>query len=347
MKRFAVCLLLALLFALPARAEVSRLDNLPELTLFFPDDVRFVSGVHVEDEIPVDVWLVDTLSDRGFYLEFLRNNDIRYHSSIPCIRLEAQWALEVNATDSDHCSLTVDTGAEKRIYEFAYAPDTDFGAWWLERYSIQSRERSFEARIVGLWQVEMTETQNGQTQQDKAAWLLQNSSYSLIVEDLPHSIAQARELEQKLPVAAIAPENINDRVNLREGPSTDHPRVGSLYSGTLVAIEGDTSGEWLYVNPLYGGTQWAYVHRSLLSFGGDIWNVPNATQTMQAVSRSGTVPVSFYPYHSNNPAGFISSGTEVNIIGYYNDAWAIMGNWPGALYIETKYLRQPYWNSNR
>ena len=341
MKRIAVCLLLAILAVYPAHAEISRLDTLPELTLFFPDKVRFVSGVHVEDEIPVDVWLVDTLSERGFYLEFLRNNDIRFHTSIPGIQLDSQWDLEVSAADRDHCSLTVDTGAEKRVYDFVYVPNADYGAWWLERYSIQSGDRSFEARIADLWQVEMTETENGPTRQAKAAWLLQNSTYSLIIEELPRSIAEARVLEQKAPVAAIAPQNTGDRVNLREGPSTDHPRIGSLYSGTLVAIKGGTDGEWLYVNPLYGGTKWGYVHKSLLAFGEDIWNVPNATQTMRAVSQNGKIPVSFYPYHSSNPAGEISSGTEISIIGYYNDAWAIYGSWPGALYIETKYLRNP------
>lgn len=347
MKRLAVCLLLAMLAVVPARAEISRLDTLPELTLFFPDDVRFVSGVHVEDDIPVDVWLVDTMSERGFYLEFLRDNDIRFHTSIPGIRLESDWKLEVSATDCDHCSLSVDTGTEKRLYEFGYLPNADYGAWWLERYSIQSGERSFEARIVDLWQVEMTESENGNTRYARAAWLLQNSTYSLIIEELPRSIAEAHALERKLPVAAIAPRDIQDRVNLREGPSTDFPRAGSLYSGTLVSIDGGTDGEWLYVNPLNGGTQWGYVHKSLLAFGEDIWNVPDATRTMRAVSQSGSVPVSFYPYHSNNPAGALVSGTDISIVGYYNDAWAIYGSWPGALYIETKYLRQPHWNADR
>lgn len=336
MKRLVLCILFLCLSVFSAHAESFPLRSSP---IPCSGGEAFVCGVHLDGEVLLDAWLVDTMCERGFTLSFLRNNDSRYHASVTNIPLSRKWNLQVHADDSEHCWLSVDTGTEKRNYDFVFVPDTDFGLWYLEQYSIQSASSYFEARVAGLWCVEMSETRNGCTQHAKAAWLLQNQCYNLILETHPTSISEARVLEKEAPVAAIAPQNIHDRVNLREGPSTNHPRIGSLYSGTMVAIEGDTSDEWLCVNPLYGATKKAYVHRSLLAFGEEIWNVPNATRTMRVVSSNSTVPVSFYPYHSSNPAGTIPSGIEMNIIGYYNDAWAIYGRWPGALYIETKYLR--------
>ena len=162
------------------------------------------------------------------------------------------------------------------------------------------------------------------------------------MHELPHSLADAQRLQAERPVAAIAPENPKDRVNMREGPSTKHPRVGSLYSGTMVRIEGSADGEWLYIVPMGGAAQKAYVKKDLLAFGANIWNIPDASYERVLTTRSGeAVPISNLPYHGRYQTYHYPSGSVLRVIGKYNDEWAIVSFGRGAFYAETKYLKTP------
>ena len=95
------------------------------------------------------------------------------------------------------------------------------------------------------------------------------------------------------------------------------------------------------MNPLNGASKHGYIKRSLLVFGEDIWYVPNATRDFFLSSGQATVPVSYLPYHGRHQTFETQADVMVNVIGYYNDDWAILGFWPGAYYVETEYLHQP------
>ena len=69
--------------------------------------------------------------------------------------------------------------------------------------------------------------------------------------------------------------------------------------------------------------------------------MPDATVKRRVVSDQPLVPVDDQPYRTSDPLGFLSSGVQVTVIGYYNDDWAIIGRNPGALYVESCYLREP------
>lgn len=330
-----------LLSLLPcAHAQTTRYETYPIETLPFGCPLRFVDGVHVDGTVSADFVLVDTIDFNGHYLEMRRGQDERCWGSIGGVQIPQGWTAQVDAQDADHCRLTLSSAEEKRTYDFRFRPLMDEGEWEMERYIIQRGGDRFEAYVPGLWRMEATETQNGQTRQARAAWYWANDCENLELDPLPRSIDEMRRLAQENPVAAIAPQDIRDRVNLREGPGTDHPRVGSLYSGVMMQILGDADAEWLHVNPLGGATQKAYVKRTLLAFGEDIWNVPNATQEMWLSSGGRQIPADEHPFHSNDPLGYLPPDIPVNVIGYYNDDWAIIGSWPGALYVEARYLKR-------
>lgn len=321
-------------------AQVTRLESYPTEELPFAAELRFVSGVRAQGEPDTEFLLVDTADFHHCYLLMRRGTDERLWGSVDGIEVPQGWTAQVDAADAEHCQLTLASAAETRSYFFRFVPREGEGDWEMERYVIQRGDDRFEAAVPGLWRMEVSQTENGRTQQARAAYYWPNDCYNLSLEELPRSIDELRRLEKANPVAAIAPQDIRDRVNLRQGSGTDHPRVGSLYSGVMVQLEGSTDGEWLYVNPLAGATQKAYVKRTLLAFGEDIWNVPNATQEMWLSSGGKDIPVDEHPFHSNDPLGYLPSDIPVNVIGYYNDDWAIIGRWPGALYVETKYLHQ-------
>lgn len=338
MKRLLLVLVLMLSAACCAHAQTERLYAHPQNGLSHFSDWPFVSGVQVQGEVTATFVLADSGDFNGLYFEMLRGNDERCRGSLSGIWLEPGWTAEADASDVDHCSLTIDTGTETRQYFFRFVPSMGEGEWEMERYVITNGADRFEAYVPGLWRMEITQLQNGRTEQAKAAFYWPNDCFNLSLDELPRSIAEARAMEREYPVAAVAPQDAGSRVNMREGPSINEPRVGSLYSGTMVRIHGDASGEWLYVNPLEGATLKAYIRRDLLAFGGDIWNVPSAAEERQIFSSDGKVPISYYPYHANTDAGWYDSGITVSIIGYYNDQWAIAGTWPGAVYLETRYL---------
>ena len=341
MKRLLLLIVLLLCAASAAYAQTERLSAHPENGLSHVAHWPFVSGVRVQGDVTADFVLADSGDFNGLYFEMLRGTDDRCRGSLSGVWLEPGWTAEVDASDPDHCSLTIDTGTETRQYFFRFVPQMGEGEWEMERYTITRDGYSFQASIAGLWRMEITQAEYCIVTNAKAAFYWPNDCFNLSLDALPRSIDEARAMERAFPVAAVAPQDARSRVNLREGPSASDPRTGSLYSGTMVRIHGDASGEWLYVNPLEGATLKGYIRRDLLAFGEDIWNVPAAAEERQIFSSDGKVPVSYYPYHANTDAGWYDSGITVSIIGYYNDRWAIAGTWPGAVYLETRYLSTP------
>lgn len=339
MKRFLLILLVCMAVGC-AHAQVMRMDSFPEVA-DYSYRAEFLSGVTVSGEVPAQFVLINTFDFNGCYLHLNRGADVGAWESLSGFQLPAGFSARVDAADSGHCSLTLTSANEVRTYHFHFVPVPEAGDWQLERYSIQRPDFAFEGRVSGFWRMELTQTEGGQTQRENAAWYWQNDCFNLVLEALPHSIAQALQLQQERPVAAIAPDDVRDRVNMREGPSTKYPRVGSLCSGAMVRIEGSTDGEWLYVAPMGGAAQKAYVKKDLLAFGENIWNVPDASYERILHASSGKVPTSNLPYHGHYQTYHYPSGTRVRVIGKYNDEWAIVSFGTGAFYVETKYLKKP------
>lgn len=342
MKR-AVCLLLILLVLCScATAEVWRMESYPQEELdVYSFRAEFVSGVTVSGNVPCQFVLINTFDFNGHYLYLNRGDDVQQWESLSGIQIPPDFTAVVDATDSDHCSLTLSSANEVRTYHFHYVPRPEAGDWQLERYTIQRPGFSFEGRVAGFWRMEMTQTENGQVQQYNAAWSWQNACLNLLLHELPHSIADAQRLQAERPVAAIAPKDPKEYVNLREGPSTRHSRVGRLCSGTMVRID-QADGDWLYISPMGGAAPNAYVRRDLLAFGSDIWNVPDASyeRILYANGEEG-VPTSNLPYHGRYQTYHYPSGSAVRVIGQYNDEWAIVSFGTGAFYAENKYLKKP------
>lgn len=338
-RRMSLLTLLLFLRLSFAHAQTTRLETYPVEQLPFANAPRFVDGVRIGGELTAEFLLVDTGDFNRCYLLMQPGDDQRLWASLDGIEVPQGWTAQVDAADAAHCQLTLASPLETRCYFFRFVPRNGEGDWEMERYIIQRENERFEATIPGLWRMEAVQTQNGQVQQARVAYYWPNDCYNLQLDELPQTIEQMRQLERANPVAVIAPQNVHDRVNLRKGPGTNHPREGSLYSGVMVKIEDSAHGEWMYVNPLAGATRKGYVKRSLMAFGEEIWNVPNATQNWQLSSGGKDIPVDEHPFHSNDPLGYLPSDIPVNVIGYYNDEWAIVGSWPGALYVETKYLQ--------
>lgn len=343
MKRKTILCLLLCLLPLCAHAQVWRMESYPQEELdVYSFRAEFVSGVTVSGDVPCQFVLINTFDFNGHYLYLNRSDDVQTWESLSGILIPPGFAAVVDAEDSDHCSLTLSSADETRRYHFHYVPVPEAGDWQLERYSIERSGFSFEGRVAGLWRMEMTQAENGRTQQTNAAWRWQNDCFNLLLHELPHSVAEAQRLQNERPVAAIAPKDPRDQVNMREGPSTRHPRVGSLASGTMVSIEGGTDGEWLYITPMGGAAQKAYVKKDLLAFGADIWNVPDVSYERILYSKSGeAVPTSNLPYHGRYQTYGYPSGTRLRVIGRYNDEWSIVSFGKGAFYAETKYLKVP------
>jgi len=341
-RKIILCTLLCLL-PLCAHAQVWRMESYPQEELdAYSFHAEFVSGVTVSGEIPSQFVLINTFDFNGHYLHLNRSDDVQQWESLSAFQVPPGFTAEVNAADSDHCSLTLLSASEKRTYHFHYVPVPEAGDWQLERYSIERPGFSFEGRVAGFWRMEMTQTENGQTRQMNAAWYWQNACFNLLLHELPHSIADAQRLQSERPVAAIAPSNPRDQVNMREGPSTRHPRMGRLCSGTMVRIEGSAEEEWLYILPMGGAAQRAYVKKDLLAFGAEIWNVPDASYERILFAKGrDEVPTSNLPYHGRYQTYHYPSGTHVRVIGRYNDEWAIVSFGTGAFYAETKYLKEP------
>lgn len=342
MKRIFL-LLIILLFGLcmDAHAQVTQLDTCPEE---FADDVgsyRYVTGLLASEPVQTTYLLIDSFDFNGYYFQMKRTSDETCWGSLSGVYTPEGWEISIGASDSDHCWLILTNGNETRTYHFHFVPRNGEGDWHMERYTIERNGYRFEAVIPGLWRMEMTQTENGSPEHARAAFFWYNDSCNLHLDGLPQSIEEALRIQAENPVAVVAPQDAASRVNLREGPSANADRIGSLYSGVMLKIEDDLHTEWVHVNPLNGATKHGYIKRSLLAFGEDIWNVPNATQTLYLSSGRETVPASYLPYHGRYQTFEIRANVYVNIIGSYNDDWALMGSWPGAHYVETRYLHQP------
>jgi len=335
--------LLLIMLCSGAHAQVWRMESYPQEELdVYSFHAEFVSGVTVSGDIPCQFVLINTFDFNGHYLHLNRSSDVQQWESISGILIPPGFTAVVDAADSDHCSLILSSADEIRTYHFHYVPVPEAGDWQMERYAIQRPGFSFEARVAGFWRMEMTQTESGQTQRLNAAWRWQNGCLNLLLHELPHSIAEAQRLQSARPVAAIAPADPADRVNMREGPSTKHPRVGSLYSGTMVSIEGGTDSDWLYITPMGGAAQKAYVKKDLLAFGANIWNVPDASyERILYAKGKDEVPTSNLPYHGRYQTYGYPSGSRLRVIGKYNDEWAIVSFGTGAFYAESKYLKMP------
>ncbi len=335
MKRMMLTVLLLLSFVLGAQAE--RLESYPVEQMPGSVDWRFVSGVRVED---TEFLLLDSSGFNGCYL-YMERGDALENGSLSGIEVPAGWTAEVDASDRDHCRLTLSCPEETRTYYFRFDQRQGWNNWTMERYTIQRAQSVLEAKAAGLWRMEVTQIgESGRQEKVRAAFHWYNECVNLTLDQLPRTMDDVRRLEEEQPVAAVAPQNPTDRVNLREGPGVDDPRIGSLFSGVLVRVL-EEEGEWLKVNVMGGATKHGYIHRALLAFGEDVWDVPNATQDWLVSASSDTVPADQYPYHTSKPLSSVQTGSVVNVIGYYNDGWAIISDWPGALYVETKYLKKP------
>lgn len=342
MKR-TLLLLAVLLFGIcfSAQAQITRLDVCPEEWAETIGSYRYVTGLLADEPVQTTYLLIDSFDFNGYYFHMNRTEDERCWGSLSGVYVPEGWHISIGAADSDHCWLELSDVSETRTYYFGFVSRNGEGDWHMERYTIERSDYSFEAVIPGLWRMEITQTENGSTQYARAAFFWYNDCYHLHLDGLPGSIEEARRLEAENPVAAVAPQDASSRVNLREGASTGSSPIGNLYSGVMLKVLDSADAEWVHVNPLSGATKHGYIKRSLLAFGEDIWDVQNATRDLYLSSGSPTVPASYLPYHGRYQTFEIQSDVTVNIIGYYNDEWAMMGSWPGAHYVETKYLHQP------
>ena len=113
-----------------------------------------------------------------------------------------------------------------------------------------------------------------ESEQLQALALAQNAVEAQPVEQVQQDVARieatnivtvAATIEAPVPEPAL-PQIVIDTgivtgssVNLREGPSTNYGRMGSVSSGDELVLTGTTDGSWIEIqHPTNGGTAWMH-----------------------------------------------------------------------------------------
>lgn len=245
---------------------------------------------------------------------------------------------EVIAQSEQRCEVCIQGGQERQTYVYALEPDErGQNRWVLDSYVWHDGARTCTAQFGGS-EVQTTETTSAGEETYTAYYLFYREANNVDYEKIPHSIAEAKQMEKQFPVAAVSPEDPQSRVNLRKAPSTKAERVGSLYSGTRLWIREFTDDGWAKVNI---GDMDAYIRTDFLTFGEAIGQVPDARPTAKLPDQE-FVEVSRQPYRGGGGTMTrVYGGQTVRVIGEYNSGWRIiqMDESPGAMFIEADKLR--------
>lgn len=335
MKRIAVMGLVLCLAAAGTLADaipMTRYTAGEMIDVGFNGNVQFMAGCEFDDGSTI--MLVDTDFADGY---LLIDPDSFYYDSIGSgIPIEKEWDAQVTAQDIEHCTVTLSSGKQTLRYHFSFVPVAyEYEqVWMLDRLENTDGDMRFTADF-SFWRADMTQTQNGKTETAAVYYQFFREANNLNFDKLPKSIEEGKRLESKYPVAAVSPDDPTTRVNLREGPGTDYPRCGSLYSGTLLAVREMKDG-WAKI---FVGDTDAYISTEFLAFSAEIESVSDMRPT--AMLRDGEwIEVSRAPYRGGG--GTVTrtrGGQTVRIMGEYNNQWRIVSTDPGSYYVHVNDLQ--------
>lgn len=130
------------------------------------------------------------------------------------------------------------------------------------------------------------------------------------------SAAYARSVEETYGQAVIDGGSA-DRVNLREGPTTDSRSLGLYFTGTQVMYERDAVDDWTFV--LVGGNEAGYIKTEFLAFNAA---VVAPRQPMGVVSSAtGKANLRLTPSVDTAVADTLTNGTQVTVLGETASGW--------------------------
>lgn len=280
--------------------------------------------------------LVDTFDFNGHYLLCRARGQEQWDVLGGGMMIEPGSSVTLEAQDAMFCSVRIEKDGETQVWHFAEEPDPErHPDWVLAGYERAVGDDFLFAASYGDCCAHVMQTQQGQTRSELVYYAFFRDSNNLDYARLPRSLEDALRLQEAYPVAAVSPKNPEDRVNLREGPSTSYPRAGSLYSGALLWIEERRDG-WARI---YVGDAQVWISEDFLTYGSAISAVADSTKPAQ-LRADGWIKVSRMPYMGGG--GTVTQrmgGVQVRVIGEYNSGWRIVGDAFGSLYVRTEDLR--------
>jgi len=296
------------------------------------EPAEFFAGCEFEDGSAII--LIDTEFADGYLL--IDSPAYDFDSITHFLPIESGWNAEVTAPDIANCTVTLKKGDEQRTYHYAYEyTEQGQSEWVLKHYGRRNENGDSFHADLSLYCAWVNESADGKGTSAVVYYEFFRQANNINYEKHPLSLGECLALEKRYPVAAVSPDDPAARVNLREGPGTDYPRCGSLYSGALLAIR-EMKDDWAKIQ--VGDTD-AYISTEFLTFGEAIAGVPDMRPS--ATVRDGEwIEVSRAPYRGGGgTVTWTRGGQDVRIMGEYNSQWRIVSRNPGSYYIHADDLK--------